>query len=80
MKVYIEKGCLQQLPANHCLSLFYLSLSSLYHIISISSATIVAAQYLRRFHLNRSTAVPGARQMEDGKIRLPPATLRLYGN
>ena len=34
---------------------------------------------IRGFHLNHSTAIPGAWHMEDGR-KLPPAALRLYGN
>ena len=34
MKIYMETGCLRQPPANHCLSLFYLSLSSLYPLVT----------------------------------------------
>ena len=90
MKVYMETGCLRQPPANRCLSLFYLLLSSFYPLV-----TGVVTGISRHFSddgcgtifktfpvdliFNRSAAVPGAWQMEDSR-RLPPATLRLYGN
>ena len=53
MKIYMETGCLRQPPANHCLSLFCLSLSSLYPLVTgivtgilrHFSHEMVAAQY-----------------------------------
>ena len=34
MKVYMETGCLRQPPANQCIPLFYLSLSSIYPLVT----------------------------------------------
>ena len=82
MKFYIETGCLQQPPANHCLPLFYLSSFSFYPLVTGIVTGILrrfshdgCGTIFRRFHLNRFTAVPRAWQMEDCR-RLPSATLR----
>ena len=65
MKLYMETGCLRQPPANHCLPLFYHSLSSFYPLV-----TGIVTGILR--HISHD----GCGTMFTHLNHLSPATLR----